>query len=106
MTGIEMQHVHYRVSTPELKDLLTNRVQVMFDNLPGSITHIKAGALRALGVTAPKRSEALADVPTIGETVPGYEAVEWHRIVAPQATASELDDTLHAGANPVLADPK
>ena len=106
MTGIDMQHVPYRGSAPALQDLLTNRVQVMFDNLPGSITHIKAGALRALGVTAPKRSEALADVPTIGETVPGYEAVVWYGIVAPKGTPSEIVDTLNAGVNAVLADPK
>ena len=106
MTGIEMQHVPYRGSAPAMQDLLTNRVQVMFDNLPGSITHIKAGALRALGVTAGKRSDALADVPTIGETVPGYEAVVWYGIVAPKGTPSEIVNTLNAAVNAVLADPK
>jgi tripartite-type tricarboxylate transporter receptor subunit TctC len=78
MTGIQMQHVPYRGSAPALQDLLTNRVQVLFDNLPGSIAHIKSGALRALGVTAGKRSGALPDVPTIGETVPRYDAVVWY----------------------------
>jgi tripartite-type tricarboxylate transporter receptor subunit TctC len=63
MTDIDMQHVPYRGSAPAMQDLLTNRVQVMFDNLPGSMAHIKAGALRALGVTAGKRSDALPDVP-------------------------------------------
>ena len=106
MTGIEMQHVPYRGSAPAMQDLLTNRVQVMFDNLPGSITHIKAGALRALGVTAGKRSDALADVPTIGETVPGYEAVVWYGIVAPKGTPSEIVNTLNAAVNAVLTDPK
>ncbi len=106
MTGIDMQHVPYRGSAPALQDLLTNRVQVMFDNLPGSITHIKAGALRALGVTAGKRSDALAGVPTIGETVPGYEAVVWYGIVAPKGTPSEIVNTLNAAVNAVLADPK
>ena len=106
MTGIDMQHVPYRGSAPALQDLLTNRVQVMFDNLPGSITHIKVGALRALGVTAPKRSDALPDVPTIGETVPGYEAVVWYGIVAPKGTPSEIVNTLNAAVNAVLADPK
>src|SRR5947209_13528230 len=62
MTGINLQHVPYRGSAPAMQDLLTNRVQVIFDNLPGSMAHIKAGALRALGVTAPKRSDALAGV--------------------------------------------
>ena len=106
MTGIDMQHVPYRGSAPALQDLLTNRVQVMFDNLPGSIAHIKAGALRAVGVTAGKRSDALADVPTIGETVPGYEAVVWYGIVAPKGTPSEIVNTLNAAVNAVLADPK
>jgi tripartite-type tricarboxylate transporter receptor subunit TctC len=99
MTGIEMQHVPYRGSAPAMQDLLTNRVQVLFDNLPGSIAHIKAGALRALGVTAPKRSNALPDVPTIGETVPGYEAIVWYGIVVPKGTPPEIVDTLNSAVN-------
>jgi tripartite-type tricarboxylate transporter receptor subunit TctC len=106
MTGIEMQHVPYRGSAPAMQDLLTNRVQVLFDNLPGSIAHIKAGALRALGVTVGKRSNALPDVPTIGETVPGYEAVVWYGIVAPKGTPPEIVDTLNSAVNAVLADAK
>jgi tripartite-type tricarboxylate transporter receptor subunit TctC len=106
MTGIQMQHVPYRGSAPALQDLLTNRVQVLFDNLPGSIAHIKSGALRALGVTAGKRSGALPDVPTIGETVPGYDAVVWYGIVAPKGTPPEVVDTLNKAVNDVLADPK
>jgi tripartite-type tricarboxylate transporter receptor subunit TctC len=98
--------VPYRGSAPALQDLLTNRVQVIFDNLPGSISHIKAGALRALGVTAGKRSQALPDVPTIGETVPGYEAVVWYGIVAPKGTPPEIVATLNKAVNEVLADPK
>jgi len=89
MTGINMQHVPYRGSAPALQDLLTNRVQVLFDNLPGSVAHIKAGTLRALAVTASKRAETIPDVPTIGETVPGYEAVVWYGIVAPKGTHVE-----------------
>jgi tripartite-type tricarboxylate transporter receptor subunit TctC len=106
MTDIDMQHVPYRGSAPAMQDLLTNRVQVMFDNLPGSMAHIKAGALRALGVTAGKRSDALPDVPTIGETVPGYEAVVWYGIVAPKGTLPEIVGTLNSAVNAVLADPK
>jgi tripartite-type tricarboxylate transporter receptor subunit TctC len=106
MTGVNMQHVPYRGSAPALQDLLTNRVQVIFDNLPGSISHIKAGTLRALGVTAGKRSQALPDVPTIGDTVPGYEAVVWYGIVAPKGTPPEIVDTLNKAVNDVLADPK
>ena len=80
MTGIDMQHVPYRGSAPAMQDLLTDRVQVIFDNLPGSMQYIKSGQLRALGVTAGKRAEAIPDVPTIGESVPGYEAVVWYGI--------------------------
>jgi tripartite-type tricarboxylate transporter receptor subunit TctC len=105
MTGINMQHVPYRGSAPAMQDLLTNRVQVMFDNLPGSMAHIKAGTLRALGVTAGKRAQALPDVPTIGETVTGYEAVVWYGIVAPKGTPPEVVDTLNTAVNAVLADP-
>jgi tripartite-type tricarboxylate transporter receptor subunit TctC len=105
MTGINMQHVPYRGSAPAMQDLLTNRVQVMFDNLPGSMAHIKAGTLRALGVTAGKRAQALPDVPTIGETVPGYEAVIWYGIVAPKGTPAEVVDTLNTAVDAVLADP-
>jgi tripartite-type tricarboxylate transporter receptor subunit TctC len=105
MTGISMQHVPYRGSAPALQDLLTNRVQVLFDNLPGSIEHIKAGTLRALGVTAGKRSAAIPDVPTIGETVPGYEAVVWYGIAAAKGTPPEIVDTLNGALNSVLADP-
>jgi tripartite-type tricarboxylate transporter receptor subunit TctC len=105
MTGINMQHVPYRGSAPAMQDLLTNRVQVMFDNLPGSMAHIKAGTLRALGVTAGKRAQALPDVPTIGETVPGYEAVIWYGIVAPKGTPAEVVDTLNTAVDAVLANP-
>ena len=106
MTGIHMQHVPYRGSAPAMQDLLTNRVQVMFDNLPGSVEHIKAGTLRALGVTAGKRAAPIPNVPTIGETVPGYEAVVWYGIVAPKGTPTESVNVLNAAVNAVLADPK
>src|SRR5438132_2091282 len=106
MTGINLQHVPYRGSAPAMQDLLSNRVQVMFDNLPGSVEHIKAGTLRALGVTASKRAAAIPDVPTIGETVAGYEAVVWYGIVAPKGTPPEIVHTLNTAVNAVLADPK
>src|SRR5262249_4315053 len=106
MTGINLQHVPYRGSAPAMQDLLSNRVQVMFDNLPGSVEHIKAGTLRALGVTAGKRAAAIPDVPTIGETVPCYEAVVWYGIVAPKGTPPEIVDTLNTAGNAGLADPK
>ena len=104
MTGVNMQHVPYRGSAPAYQDLLTNRVQVMFDNLPGALEFIKTGKLRALGVTAGQRADTIADVPTIGESVPGYEAVVWYGIVAPKGTSSAIVETLNKALNSALAD--
>jgi tripartite-type tricarboxylate transporter receptor subunit TctC len=106
MTGIDMQHVPYRGSAPAMQDLLTNRVQVMFDNLPGSVEYIKAGRLRALGVTAGKRADAIPQVPSIGESVPGYEAVVWYGISVPKGTPAGVIKTLNGALNAVLADPR
>ena len=74
MTGVDMVHVPYRGAAPALTDLLGGQVQVMFDPMPASIEYIRAGKLRALAVTTATRSEALPDIPTVGEFVPGYEA--------------------------------
>jgi tripartite-type tricarboxylate transporter receptor subunit TctC len=82
MTGVNMQHVPYRGSAPMLTDLLAGQVQVAFDNLQPSIPHIKAGKLRALAVTTAIRSEALPDLPTIGDFVTGYEASTWNGVCA------------------------
>jgi tripartite-type tricarboxylate transporter receptor subunit TctC len=106
MTGARMTHVPYRGAGPAMNDFLPGRVQAMFDNLPSSIEHIKAGALRALGVTAAKRSDALPDVPTIGETVPGYQVDVWNGIVAPRGTPREIVDRLNQALNAVLAEPR
>jgi tripartite-type tricarboxylate transporter receptor subunit TctC len=106
MTGINMVHVPYRGGGPAMADLLPGRVQVMFDNLPSSIEHIRAGRLRALGVTAGKRSDALPDVPTIGEVVPGYQVDDWNGIEAPRGTPPEIIGTLNRAVNAVLADPR
>jgi tripartite-type tricarboxylate transporter receptor subunit TctC len=106
MTGIDMIHVPYRGAGPAMTDLLPGRVQLMFDNLPSSIEHIRAGRLRPLGVTSVKRSEALPDVPTIGETVPGYEVNVWNGIAAPKGTPPDIIDTLNRAVNAVLADPR
>jgi tripartite-type tricarboxylate transporter receptor subunit TctC len=106
MTGINMIHVPYRGAGPAMTDLLPGRVQVMFDNLPSSIEHIRAGRLRALGVTAAKRSDALPDVPAIGETVPGYEVNVWNGICVPKGTPPEIIATLNRAVNEVLADPR
>jgi tripartite-type tricarboxylate transporter receptor subunit TctC len=106
MTGVDIVHVPYRGAGPAMADLLPGRVQLMFDNLPSSIEHIRSGRLRALGVTAGKRSDALPDVPTIGETVPGYEVDVWNGIVAPRGTPPEIIGTLNRAVNAVLADPR
>jgi tripartite-type tricarboxylate transporter receptor subunit TctC len=106
MTGIDMIHVPYRGAGPAMTDLLPGRVQLMFDNLPSSIEHIRAGRLRALGVTASTRAPALPDVPTIGETVPGYEVSVWNGISAPKGTPPEVIDTLNRAVNAVLANPR
>ena len=91
-------------TAPALADL--GQVQVVFDNIPGSIGHIKTGKVRALGVTAPKRVAAIPDVPTISETVPGYEVSIWYGIAAPRGTPSEIVGKLNQAVNAVLADPK
>jgi len=106
MTGINMVHVPYRGAGPAMTDLLPGRVHVMFDNLPSSIEHIRSGRLRALGVTSAKRSEALPDVPTIGETVPGYEVNVWNGICVPKGTPPEIIAALNRAVNEVLADPR
>jgi len=106
MTGINMVHVPYRGAGPAMTDLLPGRVQLMFDNLPSSIEHIRRGELRALGVTSATRSEALPDVPAIGETVPGYEVSVWNGICAPHGTPPEVVTTLNRAVNAALADPR
>jgi tripartite-type tricarboxylate transporter receptor subunit TctC len=105
MTGVKMTHVPYRGSAPALTDLIAGQVQVLFDNLPASIEHIKGGKLRALAVTTEKRSDALPDVPTVAETVPGYEASAWFGMGAPKDTPPEIIAVLNKAINEALADP-
>ena len=105
MTGIKMTHVPYKGSAPMLTDLLAGQVQVTFDNLPSSIGHIKAGKLRALAVTTAKRSPELPDVPTVAETVPGYEASAFFGFGVPHGTPKEVVDKLNAEINLALKDP-
>ena len=105
MTGVNMVHVPYRGSVPALTDLISGQVQVMFDNLPSSIEHIRAGGIRALAVTPAARSQALSDVPTIGESVPGYVGGGWSGIGAPANTPNEIIDLLNREVNAALADP-
>jgi tripartite-type tricarboxylate transporter receptor subunit TctC len=106
MTGIKMTHVPYRGAGPALTDLIAGQVDVLFDNLPSSIGHIKGGTLRALAVTTDKPSDALPGVPTVAETVPGYEASAWFGIGAPKGTPPEIVAKLNKAVNEALADPK
>jgi tripartite-type tricarboxylate transporter receptor subunit TctC len=106
MTGVNMQHVPYRGSVAALTDLLSGRVQVMFDNLPSSIEHIKAGRIRALAVTPATRAPALPDVPTIGDTVPGYVGGGWTGIGAPANTPAEIITLLNREVNVALVEPE
>jgi tripartite-type tricarboxylate transporter receptor subunit TctC len=104
MAGIDMIHVPYRGTASALADLMSGQVQVMFDNLPSSIGSIRAGRLRALAVTTAARWEALPDVPTIGEFVPGYEASVTAGVGVPKNTPVEIIDTLNREINATLAD--
>jgi tripartite-type tricarboxylate transporter receptor subunit TctC len=106
MTGLNMVHIPYRGDAPALVDLMGGQVQVMFDLMPASIEYIRTGKLRALGVTTAVRSEALPDVPTVGDFVPGYEASAWLGVGAPRKTPVEIIDKLNQEINAVLSDPK
>jgi len=106
MTGVEMVHVPYRGSAGAYPDLMTGKVDVMFDNLPGSIEFVRNGQLRALGVTAAKRWPSLPEVPTIAETVPGYETSVWYGISAPKGTPPEIVAILNKSVAAALTDPK
>jgi tripartite-type tricarboxylate transporter receptor subunit TctC len=106
MTGVELLHVPYRGSGPALVDMLSGQVQVMFDAIPSSIEHIKAGKLRALAVTTARRSDALRDVPVIADTVPGYDTSGWFGVGAPAGTPVEIVEKLNKEINAGLADPK
>jgi tripartite-type tricarboxylate transporter receptor subunit TctC len=105
MTGVDMRHVPYRGSAPALIDLLGGQVQVMFDLMSTSIEYIRGGKLRALAVTTATRSEALPDIPTISEFVPGYEASTWNGVAAPKDTPPEIIDRVNTEINAALSDP-
>jgi tripartite-type tricarboxylate transporter receptor subunit TctC len=106
MTGINIGHVPYRGGGPALTDLLAGQVQVYFSPMPAAIEYIKAGKLRALAVTTAARSEALPDIATVAEFVPGYEASTWVGVGAPKATPTEIVEKLNKEINAALADPK
>jgi tripartite-type tricarboxylate transporter receptor subunit TctC len=106
MTGVDMLHVPYRGAGPMLTDLLGGQVQVGFDPMPSSIGYVKAGRLRPLAVTTATRSEALPEVPSVGDVLPGYEASTWYGVGAPKNTPAEIIDKLNKEINAGLADPK
>jgi len=106
MTGCDMVHVPYKGAGPALTDLMGGTVHVLFDNLPSSIGHIKGGKLRALAVTSEGREPSLPGVPTVAETVPGYEATAWFGIGMPKGTPRDVIDKVNAEVNRMLADPK
>jgi tripartite-type tricarboxylate transporter receptor subunit TctC len=106
MTGVDLVQVHYRGAGPAFVDLLAGQVQIMFVNTAASIEYIRAGRLRALAVTTATRSDALPDIPTMGEFLPGYEASGWQGIGAPKGTPTEIVEKLNKEINAALADPK
>src|SRR5712672_1278351 len=105
MSGAKMLHVPYRGAAPAITDMLGNRVQLIFDNMPSIIGHIRGGALRALAVTTAVRSPQLPDVPTVAETIPGFEASALFGMGAPIKTPPEIIEKLNREINAVLAEP-
>jgi tripartite-type tricarboxylate transporter receptor subunit TctC len=106
MTGTDIVHVPYKGSGPAMPDLMSGRVNMMFENAPGAVSHIKAGKLRALAQTGLKRSKALPDVPTVAEAgVPGYESLSWSGIAVAAGTPKAVIDRLNKDLNTVLAMP-
>jgi tripartite-type tricarboxylate transporter receptor subunit TctC len=105
MSGTKMQHVPYRGAAPALTDMLGGQVQLIFDNMPSIIQHIRAGSLRALAVTTTTRSSQLPDVPVLADTVPGYEASALFGMGAPKNTPKEIIEKLNREINAVLAEP-
>src|SRR3978361_469968 len=105
MTGIKMQHVPYRGAGPAVTDMLGGQVQLIFDSMPSIIQHIRSGALRALAVTTATRSSQLPDIPSVAETVPGYEASALFGMAAPKNTPKDIIEKLNREINAVLAEP-
>jgi tripartite-type tricarboxylate transporter receptor subunit TctC len=105
MTGIDMKHVPYKGAGPAINDLIGGQVDVLFDNMPSIIGHIRGGAVRALGVTSAQRSPALPDVPSVSEVVPGYEASAWFGMSVPKGTPRPIVERLNREVNAALADP-
>ena len=105
MAGVELMHVPYRGSPPALTDLLAGQIQLMFSPLPPSVEYVRSGRLRALAVTTAARSQALPDVPAVGDFLPGYEASAWYGLGAPKSTPTEIIEKLNGATRAALADP-
>ena len=105
MTGANMKHVPYKGAGPAITDLIGGQVDVLFDNMPSIIGHIRGGSVRALGVTGAQRSPALPDVPAVAETVPGYEASAWFGLSAPKGTPAAVIARLNREVNAAFSDP-
>ena len=105
MTGVDIVHVPYRGGGPALIDLMSGRVQLMFDNLPTSLQFIKSDKLRPLAVTSAQRAAVVPDLPVVGDFVPGYEASAWYGLAAPKGTPGAIVDTLNHAVNAILAEP-
>jgi tripartite-type tricarboxylate transporter receptor subunit TctC len=105
MTGTEIVHVPYRGGGPALIDLMSGRVQLMFDNVPTSLQFIKAGKLRPLAVTSAERAAVLPELPVVADVVPGYEASAWYGLTAPKGTPGEIVERLNHEVNAILAQP-
>src|ERR1700716_388244 len=106
MTKIDMVHVPYRGSALAFPDIISNKVQLIFDNLPSALEQARGGSVRALGVTSPQRWPGVPDVPAIAETVPGFESVGFYGISAPKGTLPEIVDILNKAVGDALKDPK
>jgi len=106
LTKVEMTHIPYRGSSAAMPDLISNKVQVLFDNLPSALEQVRGGNLRALGVTSPQRWPSVPDIPTVAETVPGFESVGFYGISGPKGTPPEVIAILNKAVGVALKDPK